>query len=192
MDRAPTKPYDFGRGGVHTKGIKFYHASPVRFHHGDLVLGGKGGGAGTGHPMVCMTTSPRPHGTIQNSIPGRAGHEVYDRDSAPVVDRDWFVYEVEPLGPVYYVSSNDEYQAKRATVVKNLGKAKAFLPKKLPSPDSPFKKEPDAIAHPPHVEVDRLKKQRERRERHQDRRDRRDLIEAAMVDRVVTAYLNRR
>jgi hypothetical protein len=49
--------------------IKFYHASPRRYRHGDIITGGHEGGAGYTHPNVCMTTSPDPHATIRCGIP---------------------------------------------------------------------------------------------------------------------------
>lgn len=158
-----------------------YHASPVRFRHGDLIVGGRKGGSGYAHVNVCMTTSPLPHQTIISNIPGWKGHasssdgsSVPGRDPTPVTDRDWYVYEVEPIGPVSYEPSNAEYQARTAMVIRNLGKAKTFLRRVERAIDEPtaerdfFRKHyysPDELAYSPDVQRDRLRKSAERRER---------------------------
>jgi len=57
---------------------KWFHASPGKFKHGDIL----------GQPVVdwvFLTNEIRPHATL-----------------ADVIVRDnWYIYEVEPLGPVW-------------------------------------------------------------------------------------------
>ena len=204
-ERHPTKPYDVGGKGVDVRGITFYHASPVRFRHGDLILGGKGGGSGYGHTSVCMTTSLRPHVTIAGNIPGWPGFYVpedrvygeneYDQKK-PVTDREWYVYEVQPLGPTFYEPGNVEYQTKRAVVIQNMGKATAFLPQKLKerSENAGFRHmdDPAERAYSPDVERERKLKFQERNERRQKRIDDRNQIEAAMASRVASRFLTGR
>ena len=152
--------------------MKFYHASPRRFRHGDILTGNKPGGIGYGHQNVCLTTSPIPHATIASLIPDWSGH-YYNPDSIPmtghtqpVVDKDWFVYEVEPLAKVGYVEGNSEYQTRAARVVKNLGKASALL-----KHYEQVAKERGVGALPPDAERDRQEKARARKQRHLQRRD---------------------
>lgn len=201
-ERYPTKPYDVGGKGVDTRGITFYHASPVRFRHGDLILGGKDGGSGYAHSNVCMTTSLRPHGTIDGNIPGwpgfyvPEGRDYGDFQKKPVIDREWYVYEVQPLGPTFYVAGNVEYQTKRAVVIQNMGKATAFLPQKLKerSENAGFRhmNDPAERAYPPEVERERRLKFQERNERRQKRIDDRNQIEAALASRVASRFLSGR
>ncbi len=170
------------------RGLKFYHASPVRFRAGDLLRGRRGGGSGYGSPHVYMSTSPVPHGTISGNIPGWPGFRPSE-DSAQkgrVSDRDWYVYEVEPVGTVWYGESNLEYIADQAVVVKNLGKAISFLPQGGADPHS---SNPLSYALSPEAERDRLRKRERRRQRSLDRIDERNQIEAALLHRVVRAYL---
>lgn len=94
----------------------YYHASPRRFRHGDLLTGGHAGGYGVAHPCVCMTDSPAPHGTILSRALGE----------------DWFVYEVLPAAKVHYCESNQEFQAASATVVRMVGRARALAAKRRP------------------------------------------------------------
>lgn len=166
-----------------------YHASPVRFRHGDLIVGGRGGGSGYAHPNVCMTTSPLAHATINNNIPGWRGHHVNPDPNSlyskpPVVDRDWFVYEVEPIGPLHYVEGNEEYQARSAKVIRNLGKASAFLQKAFKWKNVPvWENEPDGetylkrnylpaeVAKSREVERDRQEKALKRKQRHLEKWD---------------------
>lgn len=205
-DRIPTNPLDYA-GPARKTGIKFYHASPRRFRHGDLLVGGHAGGAGTGHTHICMTTSPEPHATIRGNIPGWPGfHDQRDREISdeerswgrgpPTQDRDWYIYEVEPQGPVHYVQGNAEYQARTAVVVRMVGKATAFLPRKIedrePHNYGRMVEPPQNIAHPPDVERDRIRKREERRERYQRRQDERDGIEAALASRVASRFLSGR
>lgn len=123
-----------GKHGVKTSGLVFYHASPMRFRHGDLITGGHSGGGGYEHPNVCMTTQPTPHDTIASNIPGWLGYKPKPESSG---DKDWFVYQVEPVGKVQYNDGWKEYQASSARVIKNLGKAAAFLQGKDPSQHDP-------------------------------------------------------
>jgi len=130
--------------GMDVRGLTFYHASPKRFRHGDVLRGNMSGGYGSEHENVCMTTTPKPHGTIQSAI-----------------QDDWFVYEVEPVGPVWFVETNDEYQAKQAVVKSLVGKAGA-MNRNYPSPS--FKN-----AKSPTVEKQRQKKRQERLEKRLNR-----------------------
>lgn len=166
-----------------------YHASPVRFRHGDLIVGGRGGGSGYSHPNVCMTTSPIAHRTINRNIPGWGGHHVnpnFDSpySKPPVVDKDWFVYVVEPIGPLHYVEVNEEYQARSAKVIRNLGKASTFLQKAFkwetvpvwesdPKGETYLKRNylPAEGAKPREVERDRQEKALKRRQRHLEKWD---------------------
>jgi hypothetical protein len=116
---------------------KFYHSSPCRFRHGDILTGNRRGGYGS-HSNVCMTTSPEPHATIAHRIPGWINYWPFtcDCDDPNCSSKhqcdptlDWFVYEVEPLYDPTYVSWTCEYQTRAARVIRNLGKAKNFLNK---------------------------------------------------------------
>lgn len=155
-----------GKHGADVRGIKFYHASPVRFRHGDIITGGHSGGSGYAHSNVCMTTSPVPHGTIASNIPGWSGSRTHDRpadDFQPVQDKDWYVYEVEPRGKVHYVAGNGEYQAASAMVLKNIGKATAFLSQE---PDYwQAKSDPQQSAREPAVERERIAKHADRQQK---------------------------
>lgn len=166
MERGRTDPRDLAYK-LSPHGLRFYHSSPVRFHHGDLLYGGMEGGAGTQHDNVCMTTTPVPHVTIRSRIPGWDGFY----GDAPI--RDWYVYEVEPLGKVTFVRDNAEYQTPSAKVIRNLGKAKALL-----------RDDNVSVALNPIAERERMRKMQERRERRLERTDR-----DASVQRVVLAYL---
>jgi hypothetical protein len=95
---------------------KFYHASPKRFRHGDILTGGHEGGFGVRGSGVYMTTTPVPHWSIQSAIPSES-------------EKDWYVYEVEPLGPVKYRSNNGEYLTISAKVLRNMGRALPILEK---------------------------------------------------------------
>jgi hypothetical protein len=105
---------------------RFYHASPKKFRHGDILRGSCEGGAGYAHDNVCMTTEPKPHGTIASNIPRWSGWRGNWQPEL-VAGPDWYVYEVEPLTDPGYVAGNCEYQTKFARVLKNLGLAKNFL-----------------------------------------------------------------
>ncbi|TXH10286.1 MAG: hypothetical protein E6R04_05805 [Spirochaetes bacterium] len=126
--------------GADVRGLTFYHASPKRFRHGDVLRGNMSGGYGSEHENVCMTTTPKPHGTIQSAI-----------------QDDWFVYEVEPVGPVWFVEINKEYQAHQAVVKSLVGRAGA-LNKNHPSPSRQRAKSPA-------VEKQRQKKWEDRLEK---------------------------
>jgi hypothetical protein len=95
---------------------RFYHASPRRFRHGDLLTGGHDGGYGYPHPNVCMTNSPAPHGTVAHKA----------------VEENWLVYEVQPNGTVTHNEGNGEYQARSATVLQCVGRAAALAAKPQP------------------------------------------------------------
>ena len=141
-----------------TRGVKFYHASPRRFRHGDVLTGGHSGGAEYCHDNVCMTTSPDPHITIRSNIPGWPGYRGHWDNRYPIdMKQTWYIYEVEPLyGPVY-VSGNDEYQTRAAKVLRLVGTAAALLNKR----DSDWL----AIALPIDKERDRADKYKRRRQR---------------------------
>jgi len=170
------------------KGMKFYHASPKRFRHGDILRGDQMGGANTNHPNVCMTTKPDPHATISTSIPGWKGYKphpppevankwvglptkeyvaAYDAWEAEQTKKpqDWYIYEVEPLTDPTYNEGWHEYQTKAAKVIRVVGKAKALLQK---GGDG------DAASYLPQEERRRQLKQKEREERRQRRDDERD------------------
>lgn len=59
---------------------KFYHSSPKRFRHGDILTGNRSGGYGSHHQNVCMTTSPEPHGSIAHRVPGWSGTHIEELD----------------------------------------------------------------------------------------------------------------
>jgi len=94
--------------------LKFYHASPRRFRNGDILVGGQPGGFGYAGHMVSLTTEPYPHITIKSNA----------------VSEDWFVYEVEPNDKIQFLRTDygmGEYRTRSATVIRNLGKARAFV-----------------------------------------------------------------
>ena len=91
---------------------RFYHASPRRFRHGDILTGGHG--YGVAHRNVCMTSAPQPHGTIlEKALAG-----------------DWHVYEVEPLCEVRFNEYNSEFQSCAARVLRKVGNARGLAAKK--------------------------------------------------------------
>ena len=75
------------------------------------MVGGQPGGYGAAARSVSMTTEPYPHITIMDKA----------------VADDWFVYEVEPNDKVRFSSDTGEYRTSSATVLRNLGKARAFV-----------------------------------------------------------------
>jgi len=183
-----------------TPDIKLYHASPVRFRHGDVLTGGRGGGAGYAHDNICMTTNPDPHVTIKSSIAGWSGfHPVPSQEltsewaglsreehkkarddwetAALKKPLDWFVYEVEPITDLKYVEGNHEYQARAVKIVKVVGKGSAFLQKR---PETS-----KGWAYPPEVERHRKEKQKER----QDRRERDKDDDSTLASRVAARFL---
>jgi hypothetical protein len=99
---------------------KFYHASPKRFHPGDILIPaietGKGNYGYGELPYVYLATSPIPHHTIWPDIK---------------VDKEpWFVYEVEPLDKVY-TGEWDELITRRAKIVKFIGNAQGLMNRKM-------------------------------------------------------------
>jgi hypothetical protein len=157
-NRSLSRRADYEQGRI-TPGQKFYHASPKRFRHGDILTGGHSGGYGVAHDNVCMTTSPDPHGTIRYSIP-----DWTESSKSGGSTRDWYVYEVEPLYGVRYVEGNSEYQTRAARVVANLGKASAILKKRQPVAGV-------SMALSPVRDRDRTQKYAQRRQRRQERLD---------------------
>lgn len=88
-----------------------YHASPRRFRRGDVLEGGREGGAGYAHEAVCMSDTPAPHGTV----------------STRAIAENWYVYRVRPHRcRAAYVEGNGEYQADRAEVLELVGRADAL------------------------------------------------------------------
>lgn len=82
---------------------KYYHASPRRFRIGTVLLPGEKG-------AVFMTTSPVPHYTIFDEA----------------IEDGWHVYQVEPIGEVWYGSLWDELTCHQAEVVRYVGKARGI------------------------------------------------------------------
>jgi hypothetical protein len=172
LDRYPTKRAHLEQGRI-TPDTRFYHASPKRFRHGDILTGGHRGGEGTMHSNVCMTTSPDPHITIRSRIPDWEKSRVpderdYDDEFRPGLLRkqantDWYVYEVEPMHVVRYVEGNGEYQTRAARVIRNLGKASALLKKRHPDGGV-------AVALAPARDRDRRAKYAARTQRRAERR----------------------
>lgn len=153
---------------------KFYHASPRRFRHGDILTGHRPGGYGSNHPNVCMTTDPMPHATIRSVIPGwpdyHPGWDVTKDAPRDPSDANWTIYEVEPLYPPMFVPENHEYQTRAAKVIRAVGPAKAFLQryyKDVHDRSESFK------LGKPEVVVEKPEDQRQRKEKLQDRLDRR-------------------
>ena len=99
----------------------YYHASPKRFKHGDILTGGHEGGYGYCHHNVCLTDSPSPHYTVHDKA----------------VEENWFVYEVEPLGRVSFASGNDEFQTKAAKVLRLIGRVKPIFEHARENPSKP-------------------------------------------------------
>ncbi len=164
-ERNPTNRNDYAnrKHGDRVHGITFYHSSPVRFRHGDILRGGHEGGSGYEHQNVCMTTHPTPHCTIASGIPGWKGTRpnpelgpASEFNPQAVQDRDWYVYKIEPIGKVHYVDDTGEYQARSAKVLQNLGKAKGFLQKAAST--IPGRENPLSYAKEPRVERDRTNK----------------------------------
>lgn len=91
---------------------KFYHASPRRFRHGDILSGGHAGGYGYACHDVCLTTSSVAHCTIMDKA----------------VEGDWFVYEVEPLENIQNQrpNGNHELRVSSARVLRCVGNARAL------------------------------------------------------------------
>ena len=143
---------------------KFYHASPRKFHKGDILTGrrpgGNGGDVEGSHTNVCMTTSPMPHGTIANLIPGWFGYyDNRDNKRPECKQSEWYVYRVEPYEcDAEYEPGNAEYQCKRAIVIDCLGPATKWL-KDVKNLDKPVR---DSYALSPRVERDKAEKRANR------------------------------
>ncbi len=86
--------------------IKYYHASPSRIKVGSYLRTGNGwmGDA------VYMTTSPIPHYTIAEKA----------------IKEGWHVYEVSPVGEVFFGSCWDEAFCDQAVIVKYVGNARGI------------------------------------------------------------------
>ena len=86
----------------------YYHSSRKRFHVGDII----GGRSFYGHASycgLCLTNSPVPHYTIIDEA----------------VELNFFIYEVCPMGKVYFGSFYDEYFSPQgAVIVRCVGRAK--------------------------------------------------------------------
>jgi hypothetical protein len=124
--------------------LRFYHVSPKRFRHGDVLVGGHPGGFGYAGRDVSMTTEPYPHITVKDKA----------------ISGNWFVYEVEPDDEkVTYMEDTGEYRTKSAMVVRNLGRVQGLVQRK-----------PDYYSYslPKEKELDRQRKRQSRRQRRND------------------------
>jgi hypothetical protein len=98
--------------------VRFYHASPKKFRHGDILTGGHGGGYWStqkvdfegGGDRVCMTSEPEVHYTVREEA----------------LKGNWNVYEVEPLEKVYTCNTNGEFQTRAARVLRQVGSARGL------------------------------------------------------------------
>ena len=111
--------------------LKFYHTTGTKFKVGEVFSGpGK---------LVCLSTSPIPHGTIQNVVKsGYTSYVEYSEARSKVMNQHWdnvekwledkvgdrpvcpevinpkpvslIVYEVKPFTPPIWVGVNDEYR----------------------------------------------------------------------------------
>lgn len=107
-----------------TEPTHFFHVTVKKLNHGDLLEAGEG-------EVIFLSGNPLPHATI-------ATERVRPRDwfrQARVEsgswkeewDRDWNVYEVEPIGQIEYGAEFKEIKAKKVRVIRFVGNAKAML-----------------------------------------------------------------
>ena len=86
---------------THHRKRRWYHASPVRFSRGDVIRA---------NDTVFLTGSPQPHYTIVGSA----------------VRFNWTVYEVEPLGKLYFGEWNEVVCPNGAEVIRTVGSARGL------------------------------------------------------------------
>jgi hypothetical protein len=111
--------------------LKYYHTTGTKFKVGD-IFGGPG-------KLVCLSTSPIPHGTIQSIVTGGfSSYKEYSAAHLKVINQHWddvekwleigvgdrpvcpktinpkpvslTVYEVKPFVTPIWVGANDEYR----------------------------------------------------------------------------------
>ena len=86
---------------------KYYHCSGHQFNTGDVVTPAKGCG------VMFMGDAPAPHKTIPHAY-----------------HWGWYVYEVSPIGQLWYGTDYHELMAASAVIVQCLGKAEDLFPDK--------------------------------------------------------------
>lgn len=109
--------------------IKFYHASPKRLRHGDILV------PGDNHSEVSLTTSPVPHATIafERILPEpRFRQSMIEQGRwKKEWDGKWYVYEVKPLKSVRYMGEEREARTEKAQIIKFVGDARGILRNQL-------------------------------------------------------------
>lgn len=91
--------------------MSYYHVSPYSIEAGEILV------PGIGNRVVFLTDSPRPH---------------YTKHSAYYAN--WWIYEVQPLGEVWYGQEYYELMAEKAVVLKCLGDTSEVFPGEDPNP----------------------------------------------------------
>jgi len=92
---------------------KFYHASLFRYKVGDIINGQRESSwdKKLKGPTLFLTNSSKPH------------YSLADRENL----RDYFIYQVKPLGKIRKGLAWDEYGCRSAEILKIIGKASGFV-----------------------------------------------------------------
>ncbi len=109
------------------KPTKLYHVSPNRITVGDEILPSDGD-----RKAVFLSDSPIPHYTIAGTkvLPSEWLVEIHKQEGVwKKFKGAWHVYEVEPIGAVWYGVEENEIIAKGARVTKYVGNARSILKK---------------------------------------------------------------
>jgi|CXWL01.1.fsa_nt_gi hypothetical protein len=107
-----------------TEPTRFYHATTEKLNVGDILSVPEG-------EKIFLADKPLPHNTIATERinppawfkEGRIEAGGWNREW----DKEWNVYEVEPLGLIEYGAESKEIQVNRARVVRFVGDGRAML-----------------------------------------------------------------
>ncbi|PIP86028.1 hypothetical protein COW83_01040 [Candidatus Collierbacteria bacterium CG22_combo_CG10-13_8_21_14_all_43_12] len=111
------------------KPTKLYHVSPNRIKVGEEICPSDGD-----RKVVFLSDNPLPHYTIAGTkvLPPDWLIEVHkDEGEWKKLKGDWFVYEVEPIGAVWYGIEESEVIAKGARVIRFVGNARSILQRQV-------------------------------------------------------------
>lgn len=108
-----------------TEPMHFYHATLEKFNHGDVLKISKKG------ESIFLTDSPVPHKTIswEKIRPPKWWRDasVNSGNWNKEFDGKWYVYEVEPIGPIRYSSEFGDIQADEIKIIRFVGDGRAML-----------------------------------------------------------------
>ncbi|OGD71625.1 hypothetical protein A3A84_03065 [Candidatus Collierbacteria bacterium RIFCSPLOWO2_01_FULL_50_23] len=109
-----------------TEPTRFYHVTGKKYNYGDVLIAKKDEGT-----MIFMSDEPLPHTTIaaERVRPATWFRQarIEAGDWKKKWDKDWYVYEVEPIGPIEYGIEEKEIGAKKVKVLRFVGNARALL-----------------------------------------------------------------